>query len=207
MTLSLKEFFRRISEYIFRNPSDDTSDIEKILQQKDTEPSSISPIKPEEQWDTLYVPPTDEWEPVQGPSEELPDTDRKKLDLATENQSTYVIKGKRHQQIDRSEKEIAIDSLFMDLGCLISEMDIVKTKLDSTESKDIIQFCQERIIECLTKQTIEFLGNESYFNSEIHTPIPFQISPNGTSIIKSIGPGIKKGDKSILKALVEINPS
>lgn len=96
------------------------------------------------------------------------------------------------------------DELMEDLALLISEMDSIRNRIDSAESQEIVRFCQERIIECLSKHELELVDKEKVFDSNLHTPIPFKIVPQGSEIRRYLRPGLKCHGKIILKAQVEV---
>jgi hypothetical protein len=87
---------------------------------------------------------------------------------------------------------------------LINELDIISNKIESNDSKEIVSFCQNRLIECLEITGLEYINNEVLFDNSRHTPIPFSIVPNGTSIKRTIRKGIIYNGKTILKAQVEL---
>ncbi|MGM9853084.1 MAG: hypothetical protein ACI30N_03845 [Muribaculaceae bacterium] len=97
-----------------------------------------------------------------------------------------------------------VDVLMADLADVISEMDIVRERLSVDESREIIRFCQERILECMTKYSSEVLGGETTFNSEIHAPSPFSIIPEGTPVKSCLRKGLRKNGVTLLKAVVEV---
>lgn len=91
-----------------------------------------------------------------------------------------------------------------DLANLVTELDMVKTRITSPESREIIVFCQERIIECMRNWPLGVIDSDYSFNPAYHILVPYAIVTEGTPISKYLRVGLKYEDKVLLKALVEI---
>ncbi len=206
MTVSLKQIFRKFSDLIFGSSSDEYKDFENQIfgQEEDNEPI-VSPNYTEEIRESLYVAPLQcDIQYTQSDCKLSDSTYDQQPVESEECLNTSETISKHQDEKDESNEDTSTNTIIEDLANLISEMDIIKARLDSLESKDIIQFCQERIIECISRQSLEEIGTDTVFNSERHYPQPFRIVPNGTLIKKYIRHGLKKDERIILKAIVEV---
>lgn len=206
MTVSVKNLLRKLTNYIYGDFSVPNDDLEKLIKQAETnEPETYTYPEPEMSSSSLYIPTVESCDDNSGfaltsVSEYEKEKGDKELNLDEDSVS-----------IERSDDPSSVtqpsdlDSLLEDLANLISETDTVKEKLDSIESKNIIQFCQERILECMAKHSLETFGNDIIFNNKIHNPQPFNIVPNGTPIVKCLRYGLRKNNKIFVKAIVEVS--
>lgn len=93
---------------------------------------------------------------------------------------------------------------YEDLANILTELDMVKNRLDSVDSRNVIQFCQERIIECMIKWGVDVIDDCMLFNPMLHIPEPYSIVKEGTPISEYLRVGLKYNNKVLLKALVKI---
>lgn len=202
----IKRFFRKLTELVYGDINEPSNELEKIISPDSDNVLNIFSSNMEDAADhiTLYEPPseinTECEETTDNNDSQSPDTIDGHNSCGKYGQDDDII---RHEPLP-SPQIFQEPSLLFDLAEIVSEMDTVKSRLNSNESKDIIEFCQERIIECMKKQPLDTCGQESVFNAEIHSAVPFQIVADGTPIINCLRPGLIYQGKLLLKALVTV---
>lgn len=218
MISAIRNLIHRLSDFVKSDFSDYRTELEKIRHNLNDENAiSMSEVDYSDSvTGSLYTPPVEESEGNTLSSSLFKEKEQERIPC---DEVTTVISGdkKEKQPVDAEEMGIIdvrkqsevqktpnADLLLEDLANLILEMDVIKSRLNSNESRDIIMFFQDRIIECMSKQAVEIISNETTFNNEIHTPYPFVIAPNGTKIMKYLRTGICKDGKILIKAIVEL---
>jgi molecular chaperone GrpE (heat shock protein) len=104
----------------------------------------------------------------------------------------------------KNDKNSDFDILLSNIINLIDELDCVSNRLNSEESKNLIDFIQERMLECVSFGNMDFINIDSEFDNSRHTAVPFKIVPNGTPILKFIRKGLFYNGRVLLKAKVEV---
>ena len=218
MISAIRNLIHRLSDFVKSDFSDYRTELEKIRHKLNDETTiSMSEVDYSDSvTGSLYTPPVEESEGNTLSSSLFKEKEQERISC---DELTTLIAGdkKEKQPVDAEEMDIIdvrkqselqktldADLLLEDLANLILEMDVIKSRLNSNESRDIIMFFQDRIIECISKQAVEIISNETTFNNEIHTPYPFVIAPNGTNIKKYLRSGICKDGKILIKAIVEL---
>lgn len=219
MISAIRNLIHRLYYFVKNDFSDSITELEKIRHNLDNDENAIS--MPEVDYSasvtsTLYTPPVEEYEGNTLSSSLFKEKGQERIPC---NELTTVIAGEKKEKQPVDVEEMGIidvhkkfeeqktpnaDLLLEDLANLVLEMDVIKSRLNSNESRDIIMFFQDRIIECMSKQAVEIISNETAFNNEIHTPYPFVIAPKGTNIKKYLRMGICKDSKVLIKAIVEL---
>ncbi len=91
------------------------------------------------------------------------------------------------------------------LAFIIRELDGYQQRLETEEAKSIIDITSLHLIEAMESGNVEEISNDTFFNILYHTPIPTMAVENGTPIIETIRPGLKIGNKVIVRAQVKIS--
>lgn len=94
--------------------------------------------------------------------------------------------------------------VFKRMSDIIIELDLVKQKLANEETIQMINFCQDKIIEGLSRSGAQLIDNEEIYSNSRHSPIPYGIYPEGIPIKQTIRPGMIVKNDVVLKALVEL---
>lgn len=105
---------------------------------------------------------------------------------------------------DVKDEEIPILSVFKRVSDIVEELDQIKQKLNSNETIQMVNFCQEKIIESLSNSGAGLIKDESTYSSSRHRPSPYGIYPEGTPIKQTLRPGLIIQEEIILKAVVEM---
>ena len=189
MISAIRNLIHRLSDFVKSDFSDYRTELEKIRHNLNDETTiSMSEVDYSDSvTGSLYTPPVEESEGNTLSSSLFKEKEQERISC---DELTTLIAGdkKEKQPVDAEEMDIIdvrkqselqktpdADLLLEDLANLILEMDVIKSRLNSNESRDIIMFFQDRIIECMSKQAVEIISNETTFNNEIHTPYPFEI--------------------------------
>lgn len=96
------------------------------------------------------------------------------------------------------------EMLFERLIGLLEELDSLTYRINDRESREIIQFSMNRLIECLNCGNTELISSDVTFDNRRHVPVPFKLIPNGAAITKVLRPGLIRNDQVLFKAQVEI---
>lgn len=204
--MPIKRFFRKLTELIYGDINEPNNELEKyIFANNENNNISSNNIEDKVNHCPLYEPPSENNVGPEYNTTNIDSQSQMKIDDCSSDLNDEKAEDIIKNELVSSSLLLNEESLLCDLAEIVSEMDSVKLRLNSKESKEIIEFCQDRIIECMKKQQLDSCGHESVFNAEIHTPVPFQIVPNGTAIIKCLRPGLTFNGKLLLKALVTVS--
>lgn len=108
--------------------------------------------------------------------------------------------GARVEQTNRNDYE----TLLGNLSSLIRELDSYQQRLETNEAKNIIDIASLHLIEAMEDGTIDVINNDKEFNILYHTAIPSQNVLNGTAIKETVRPGLKIGNKVLVRAMVRV---
>lgn len=120
--------------------------------------------------------------------------------IAEKNDSEVV----SHAEIEKNSAGNERHSIFQSLVELIEELDALHNRVDDGNSKEIIKYCEERIIETIIAKGGMPIEKEDTFNVERHIPVPFHLVNEGTLISEFVRKGIEDSEGVLLKALVKI---
>lgn len=96
------------------------------------------------------------------------------------------------------------ETLLENLSGVIRELDGYQSRLETEEAKSITDITSLHLIEAMENGDIEVISNDKEFNILLHTPVPSKKVENGTPIIETIRPGLKLGNKVIVRAQVKV---
>ena len=133
------------------------------------------------------------------PSEDIV-TESSDVDSAYSREDKESVSANKYDEQDTESN----DDVFKSMAALIEELDMVKQKLSSEETIQMITFCQEKIIEGLSSSGAQLIVNDEVYSNYMHRPIPYGIYPEGLLIKRTIRPGVLLQNEVILKALVEL---
>lgn len=88
---------------------------------------------------------------------------------------------------------------------VIEEFDSYLNRIEDDDAKELISLFQHRLIESLAKSGLERIDSDSVFSCLKHTPIPFQIIPDGKALKEIKRAGLLRNGEIVLKALVTVN--
>lgn len=183
------------------------NDMERLLY---PEEPVANVFEPPLEGNSLYIPPVDQnndmnhiFRETITPSETVSDGNNDcranmSFNLAAEQSALEV-----NDTLGEQEFETTF-SIVSDLTELISEFDMTKKNLKNDEAIEIISFCQNRIIECISNHCGNLISDDTLFSNDRHTPSPFEIVQNGRKIRKVLRPGIIVKNKVLLKAIVQL---
>ena len=109
-----------------------------------------------------------------------------------------------HVEIGEQASGNELHSIFQSFVELIDELDALHNRIDDDNSKEIINYCEERIIETIIARGGKPIEKEDTYNVERHIPVPFQMVDEGTPISELVRKGIEDSEGVLLKALVKI---
>ena len=96
------------------------------------------------------------------------------------------------------------ETLLENLSSLIRELDSYQQRLETDEAKNIIDIASLHLIEAMEDGTIDVINNDKEFNILYHTAIPSQNVLNGTPIKETMRPGLKIGNRVLVRAQVRV---
>lgn len=105
---------------------------------------------------------------------------------------------------DNKNEEVPNLIVFKRVSDIVEELDLIKQKLNSNETVQMVNFCQEKIIESLSCSGASLIKDESTYSSSRHRPSPYGIYPEGALIRQTLRPGLIIQDEIVLKAVVEM---
>ena len=160
MISAIRNLIHRLSDFVKSDFSDYRTELEKIRHNLNDETTiSMSEVDYSDSvTGSLYTPPVEESEGNTLSSSLFKEKEQERISC---DELTTLIAGdkKEKQPVDAEEMDIIdvrkqselqktpdADLLLEDLANLILEMDVIKSRLNSNESRDIIMFFQDRII-------------------------------------------------------------
>lgn len=105
---------------------------------------------------------------------------------------------------DNKNEELPNLIIFKRVSDIVEELDLIKQKLNSSETVQMVNFCQEKIIESLYSSGASLIKDENTYSSSRHRPSPYGIYPEGVHIKQTLRPGLIIQNEIVLKAVVEI---
>ena len=96
------------------------------------------------------------------------------------------------------------DTLLNKLSGLILELDGYGIRLETDEAKDIIEIATLHLIESMSNGKVEMINNDKAFSILYHTPVPARRIEEGATILKTLRPGLKIGNKVLVRAQVSV---
>lgn len=88
---------------------------------------------------------------------------------------------------------------------VIEEFDSYLNRIENGDAKELVSLFQHRLVESLAKSGLEKIDSDTVFNCLKHTPVPFQIIPDGKSLKGIKRAGLIRNGEIILKALVIVD--
>lgn len=186
--MKLRSLFECIKCFMIGNYKETNSGIEDDLYPQDR-PFDMCHRDAEISYTPLYTPPTEDIV-----------KENRDVDSAYSQKDNESVSAKRY---DEQDTKYSYD-VYKSMASLIEELDIVKQKLSSEETIQIITFCQDKIIEGLSNSGAQLIDNDESYSNARHYPIPYGIHPEGIPIKRIIRPGVEIQKDIILKALVEL---
>lgn len=137
------------------------------------------------------------------------------LSLQKEVQETDVSEAGKRENIsdgniinvssENSEAQESYDRLLSDCADIIKELDSYNAKVSGEEAKAITETIPHHLIEAIANGSVETIDdNITEFNILLHTPMPVRPVAKGTPIKEYLRPGIKIGNKVLIKAIVKV---
>lgn len=120
--------------------------------------------------------------------------------ILSTNLQVDINSGERVEKTNHNDYELLLENL----SNLIRELDSYQLRLETEEAKNIIDIASLHLIEAMEDGAIEIINNDTVFNILHHTAIPSQNVLNGTPIKETIRPGLKLGNKVLVRAQVRI---
>lgn len=87
---------------------------------------------------------------------------------------------------------------------IIKELDAYNRTAGSDEAKLITETIPFRLIEAIANGPIEIIDCDKEFDVRLHTPLPAKPVAKDTPIIEFIRPGVKVGNRVLLRAIVRV---
>lgn len=95
--------------------------------------------------------------------------------------------------------------IILELIDLVKELDYYASQIDNENGKNVVSYCQNRIIESILKHnSFVAISADTEYNTLWHTTRPYSSVQEGTIIKDIIRTGIIYHGKVILKAIVKV---
>ena len=119
-------------------------------------------------------------------------------------QSSNLLDGINNGESVKKTNRNDYESLLENLSGLIRELDGYQQRLETDEAKNIIDIASLHLIEAMEDGAIDVINNDKEFNIMYHTAIPSQNVLNGTPIKETVRPGLKIGNRVLVRAQVRV---
>lgn len=192
--MKLRTLFECFKCFMIGNYKDTNSGIEDNLYPQDI-PYDVYHRNSETPSVTLYTPPSEDVENII--------TKKSADDCACTHVNYEPAPVNSTPNLDEQVVNLNTD-VFKSMSCLIVELDIVKQRLASDETIQMITFCQDKIIEGLSGSGAKLIENDESYSNTRHCPMPYGIYPEGIPIKRIIRPGVMVQNEVVLKALIEL---
>ena len=114
-----------------------------------------------------------------------------------------VIKEEKQPSI-QTDGYSMIKRLQNDIVTTIEEFDSYINRIENDDTKELISLFQLRLIDSLANSGLDKIDEETNYSCLRHTPVPFQVIPEGSSISEIKRAGLARDGQIVLKALVVI---
>ena len=119
-------------------------------------------------------------------------------------QSSNLLDGINNGESVKKTNRNDYESLLENLSGLIRELDGYQQRLETDEAKNIIDIASLHLIEAMEDGASDVINNDKEFNILYHTAIPSQNVLNGTPIKETVRPGLKIGNRVLVRAQVRV---